>query len=639
VLPQGCISTDPSDCTQIRGGVFIANQSSTWVPNTANLSTDIYPLHVGTQLGYNDKARFGFDDVTLGWQGAGGPSLKNQTVGGFATKDSFLGLFGLAPKASNFTSFADPIPSYMENLRSQSLIPSTSWAYTAGNEYRKKEPPELCDVLADFNGIGLNNVLGSLVLGGYDESKFIPNGVIWSFNSEDIRDLTVQITSITTDTSNQKLLPEPIPAFLDSGLPYIWLPVEACTLFEDAFNLTWNNASELYLLDDSQHNTLLAQNPNVTFTLGNLTAGVNVNITLPYAAFDLKASAPLVANSTRYFPLKRATNDTQYTLGRTFFQEAYVIADYDRRNFSVAQCNWNPSAQQNIITIRSPSGEGSASNGTAGTSGGSKSSNSVPVGAVAGGVVGGVVAIAGIAALLWFFCIKPRRRRAKATELAAQTGTENDPPAPPPEDPTADKAEMDNQDKDRVHEMEGKKNQWVVETDGQEVQIAELPAREEVAAELTGQRDAVEMMDPRHPVEMDTPANNPRFSWIQTPADKTGESDSPPPRWSWTTSTAGGTTPIEKSREDMMSPTNPAMKPIAEEAPSPQSSEARISPMDVAGSSTNPPRWSWITSPGGATLVDGEDGEKENMKSPVGPEIERAETPRSLPAQLARLPE
>jgi hypothetical protein len=29
-----------------------------------------------------------------------------------------------------------------------------------------------------------------------------------------------------------------------------------------------------------------------------------------------------VKNTTSYFPLKRAANDTQYTLGRAFLQEA-----------------------------------------------------------------------------------------------------------------------------------------------------------------------------------------------------------------------------------------------------------------------------------------------------------------------------
>jgi hypothetical protein len=108
-------------------------------------------------------------------------------------------------------------------------------------------------------------------------------------------------------------------------MPHIWLPVEACALFEDVFGLTYDNETELYLVNDTQHTNILSQNPSITFTLGNLTAGVDVNITLPYAAFDLSVSYPIVANSTRYFPLKRAANATQYTLGRTFLQEAYAF--------------------------------------------------------------------------------------------------------------------------------------------------------------------------------------------------------------------------------------------------------------------------------------------------------------------------
>jgi hypothetical protein len=96
-------------------------------------------------------------------------------------------------------------------------------------------------------------------------------------------------------------------------------------LFENAFGLIWDNGTELYLVNDSLHNALLLQNSSVAFTLGNL-SGEKVNITLPYSAFDLTASSPLVPNTTHYFPLKRAANSSQYTLGRTFFQEAYVIA-------------------------------------------------------------------------------------------------------------------------------------------------------------------------------------------------------------------------------------------------------------------------------------------------------------------------
>jgi hypothetical protein len=139
VAPQGCASTDPQNCVELRGGLgghlFDFDLSSTWVNNTADLSSNIYPLGVGGALGYFEWAELGFDDVTLGLDY---PGLKNQTVAAVKSNDAYLGFFGLAPRASNFSSMNNPIPSYVQNLREKSLIPSLSWAYTAGNQYRER---------------------------------------------------------------------------------------------------------------------------------------------------------------------------------------------------------------------------------------------------------------------------------------------------------------------------------------------------------------------------------------------------------------------------------------------------------------------------------------------------------------------
>ena len=106
----------------------------------------------------------------------------------------------------------------------------------------------------------------------------------------------------------------------------IYLPLESCQAFENAFGLTYDDEVRLYTVDDSLHQSLTTSNPNITFELGNsLTGGPTVDIVLPYASFDLLASPRRgVVNATKYFPLKRAANESQYTLGRTFLQEAYV---------------------------------------------------------------------------------------------------------------------------------------------------------------------------------------------------------------------------------------------------------------------------------------------------------------------------
>ena len=67
----------------------------------------------------------------------------------------------------------------------------------------------------------------------------------------------------------------------------------------------------------------MSNNPNFTFQIGdNTEGGPTAEIVLPYSSFDLVMIPPAVSTETRYFPLLRAANDTQYTLGRTFLQEA-----------------------------------------------------------------------------------------------------------------------------------------------------------------------------------------------------------------------------------------------------------------------------------------------------------------------------
>lgn len=173
---------------------------------------------------------------------------------------------------------------------------------------------------------GLKKVLGSLTLGGYDQSRFTPNGVSFQFATDISRDLVVGLQSITYNdarNTDEILLPEGILTFVDATVPHIWLPKDACEAFEKAFNLQYNATLDRYLINDTLHNRLQSQNPSISFVIGNdINGGETINITLPYAAFDLQIGYPIVNTSQRYFPLRQADNDTQYTLGRTFLQES-----------------------------------------------------------------------------------------------------------------------------------------------------------------------------------------------------------------------------------------------------------------------------------------------------------------------------
>ena len=186
------------------------------------------------------------------------------------------------------------------------MIPSLSWGYTAGNQYR------------------LDKQLGSLTLGGYDASKFEPNDVEFDFDEQDIRDLSVQIDSIiyTQAGENTTLSSTPISAFLDSTIPWLYLPPSVCKAFEKAFGIEYSERAGGYPVNQTLHEILVSNAATVTFTLRNPAKSGHVDITLPYGAFDLVQD--FTTSSAKYFPLQRASNSSQYTLGRTFFQEAYV---------------------------------------------------------------------------------------------------------------------------------------------------------------------------------------------------------------------------------------------------------------------------------------------------------------------------
>ena len=169
----------------MRGHIFFSNQSSTW--STSRIANQgLYSLATLQEkpLGLIGNAYYGFDTVRLG--GAfhpGLPTLGNQIIAGLAANDFWIGSLGISPVALNLTSLNDPIPSLLANLRDSKLVPSTSWAYTAGMPYQ--DPP----------------IYGSLTLGGYDTSRASnQNSVSIPFGTDTSRDLLVGLQSITHNT-------------------------------------------------------------------------------------------------------------------------------------------------------------------------------------------------------------------------------------------------------------------------------------------------------------------------------------------------------------------------------------------------------------------------------------------------------
>ena len=214
---------------------------------------------------------------------------------------------------------------------------------------------------------GDQTILGSLTLGGYDASRIIPNDLTFIFAPDNERDLVVGLVGLSASVASKKEVDllagigpsrrNDVTMFIDSTVAELYFPLEICQAFESAFGLQYDEATDLYLVDDALHQSLLTQNPSVTFTLGQqYSSDATVQITLPYAAFDLEASPPYrgLANKTRFFPIRRGNGSGDWVLGRTFLQEAYLTVDWERENFSLSAIDWTFGKAPEILPIVSP---------------------------------------------------------------------------------------------------------------------------------------------------------------------------------------------------------------------------------------------------------------------------------------------
>ena len=202
---------------------------------------------------------------------------------------------------------------------------------------------------------------------------------------------------------------------IDSSTPYLWMPEAVCLQFEKAFGLTYDENLQLYTFgaDSSIHENMVNWNISFQFMVTDLPgSSKSVSLTLPYAAFDLQLSYPYPglnatesSAATNYFPLRKAANNTQYTIGRSFLQETYLKVDYERNNFSIYQATFSPDALQNtnLIDITRPKNS---------TFKGPEVSQSETLSrAVIAGTAVGAAAVLAFLIGLTAFCLRARRNR------------------------------------------------------------------------------------------------------------------------------------------------------------------------------------------------------------------------------------
>ncbi|KAI0402082.1 aspartic peptidase domain-containing protein [Xylaria palmicola] len=329
-------------CNDARGGVFNRNASKSWSP------MGVWQLGLKT-IGIQANGDYGMETVVVydsvrRWQ----TSLNKLLVAGINDTAAYTGFFGLGITDGNFGGVVAQGP--LASLVQQSgIIPSHSYGYTAGAYYA-----------------GTKGVPMSLTLGGYDSNRFEPHDVQFSLNAT-TRQPQVLIRGITASVSDVEQAPAEWPtssmtlsafnesmiAKIDSSTPYLWLPPAICDRFATALNLTWNETLGLYIFSNNDNLERYRSAPDLSFTFifssvdnknnfgsPNNMPGV-VNITVSANAFVQSLQYPFKniidygAPAIPYFPLKRAEDGSQLTIGRSFLQEAYIITNYETERFSI----------------------------------------------------------------------------------------------------------------------------------------------------------------------------------------------------------------------------------------------------------------------------------------------------------------
>ncbi|KAB2570869.1 hypothetical protein DBV05_g10448 [Lasiodiplodia theobromae] len=412
-LPDSCEGEYfVKDCPTLRGvKPFLNRPSSGFLLNKSHSWTTLGDFNLTLELDHGSMGTgtYGLDNVTLGHDGSGDSlTLGNTLVVGTKSNDYWMGLLGIGVSKTHLAENKD-FDSLIVNLKRQGSIPSLSYGYTAGAIYKGKGVP------------------GSLVLGGYDQSRFDFPKFKFTFGTVTDNTLRVGVQDIKTNVhlesqSEISLLPsEPgetgFWANVDSTLPELWLPKSVCAKFEDAFGLIYNETYQTYIVNDTLHERLMDLNPSLTFRLGDqpVSSENNTSITLPYAAFDLwKTTVNPDIPSFRYFPLRQTQNDAQNTIGRVFLQEAYLVVDHEREQFSISQAKFpSPMPRADIRTIDpTEMPRPSADHG-------------LSAGVKAGIAIAAVLAFLLIAAAILFCCWwKPRRQekgRSRGASIATST--------------------------------------------------------------------------------------------------------------------------------------------------------------------------------------------------------------------------
>ncbi|TGO35688.1 hypothetical protein BHYA_0149g00010 [Botrytis hyacinthi] len=349
------ICSNSSGCSSSKAGLFDrhASTSYTEINDTGVIANTTFANRAGALPILSGAAHIGLDTLTVS-NGTDSNTIENfellvienavQTLSNGTAYAPQVGTLALGAPDINQTFSSNITGHFLSSgLYSQARIPSNSFGLHIGS-----------------TSMGIP---GSLVLGGYDQSRVLTpvttqkgyNGT-FSMSLADISIGTIEgysplnfnltksgllFNNATSAASNGLL-----EVNVDPSVPYLYLPTSTCDILASFLPIIYNENLSLYLWNTTSplYKPIISSPTYLAFTFSNPDSdnqNTQTSIKIPFSLLSLSLTSPLsnTSDSVPYFPCQPSSLPSgSWALGRAFLQAAFLGTIWtDSSNISSSQ--------------------------------------------------------------------------------------------------------------------------------------------------------------------------------------------------------------------------------------------------------------------------------------------------------------
>ncbi|KAH0608053.1 uncharacterized protein H6S33_002105 [Morchella sextelata] len=359
------------------------------------------------------------------YRGQGGTGTDTMTIAGVDIPDVELN-FATGINSSHAHVGLAKGSTLLDKLVEQKIINARAFSLFVGSDvrYLQNWDPNAKDA----------NYPGSIVFGGLDFAKQSQTYIRGDLDSDGIPQLDVSGINVHAQHAVYDILGDlkvdTYDAEIDVSSPWIYVPEVAAQAIRAKRDNDWNASGDI--VSTPVHLGNISMTVKVRGT-GHGGAS-EVNITFPESiwGWDRSYYAEPKVTKDKFFPflINKSTARARVILGRPFLKAVYLAINYDSNEFQVAPASYSSDSQikpfgavaadgsnrlESFPSLTNEEGQPSPTvtalpdpSGTALAD--SSSSSSTPTGAIAGGVVGGVLGLLAIAGLIFLFMRRGKKK-------------------------------------------------------------------------------------------------------------------------------------------------------------------------------------------------------------------------------------